>query len=136
MNPTPPSTPSIAELRTWLVECAQQLTDFERTLAEAEDSQSKRTHLLVGLSTSPDERRERLRALSVRLGLISELLAAQTQGVALVLPEQQLFDLMLRASLDRLAGVVAALRPPTATDEAIERHLAGLPIELPLRPGS
>ena|ERR1051326_8362340 len=118
---------SLAELRTWLLECASELTSFEASLSRA-DSPNKRTRLLVGSSTSVDERQERLRALSVRLGLISELLSAQRDGVALVDAETQLFELLLSASLDRLAAMRAALPDTTATSSPIVEP------ELPLEP--
>jgi hypothetical protein len=110
MNPTPPRTPSIAELRTWLLELSQQLTDFERTLAKAH-APTRRTRCLIGPAGSPSERAARLHALRVRLALISELLTAADHGAALVPPEQQLLELMIRSSIDRLASMKPA--PPS-----------------------
>lgn len=112
-NPTPPRTPSIAELRTLLLELSEQLTVFERTLAKAE-SPTRRTRCLIGPATSPSERAQRLHALNVRLALISEILMAADSGTALVSAEQQLLELMIRNSLDRLAGLTPAPPPPSS----------------------
>lgn len=108
MNPEPRPIHSLAELRTWLLDCAEQLTNFERTLA-APDSPSKRTRCILGSSTSPSERQERLHALSVRLALISDMLMSQVNGMPLMTAEQQLLDLMLRAQLDRLGVAIGDL---------------------------
>lgn len=80
--------PSIAELQTWLLDSAIELSNLERRISRR------------GLPESS-------RVLRVRLALISELLAAQRDGVALVSAEQQLLELMLSASLDRLRSATA-----------------------------
>lgn len=94
MNPSPPSMPSIAELQTWLLDCAIELSKLERQISRR------------GLPASSQ-------ALSVRLALISELLSAQRNGVALVAPEQQLLELMLSANMERLRATIAAMPPPS-----------------------
>ena len=100
--------PSIAELRTWLLDCATELTELERRL-----------------SRSSAEQTPLLRALSVRLALISQILTAQRAGVALESSEQQLFELMLRAQLDRLHQTVHAMRPPTEQEQQLSDYLEG-----------
>lgn len=86
--------PSIAELRTWLQTCERELQRLDMRL-----SRGRLPGSLLGLNT--------------RLALISEILAAQRDGVALVSAEQQLLDLMLSASLARVRAAIAAQAPPS-----------------------
>ncbi len=128
MNPTPPPTPSIAELRTSLLELSEQLTVLERMLARAE-SPTRRTRSMLGLQQSSAEREERLNALNVRLALISELVSAMEDGAALVTPEQQLLGLLLASHLNRVKALVRELPAEAPSAAAIEA--AQLPIDLP-----
>lgn len=131
MRPTPETTPSIAALRTWLHDCATELVSLERKLSVGA-STTRRSGWGQSSSDSSSETSTTLSTLSVRLALISELLAAQRAGAALEEPEQQLLELLLSHSLDRLAQMAPLAAPapdPPAT-------AAELPIELPLPPGS
>jgi len=137
MSPTPSSMPSIAELRTWLLDCATELADLERKLAKTTSSPAPLAEAPTGSgktastssSTSGSAPDDSLKALRLRLALISEIVSAQRDGAALVTAEQQLFELMLRAHMDRLAAAVARLKPesPCPVDLGQPR--------LPLEPG-
>ena len=94
---------SIAEVRTWLLDCATELFGLERRL-------DLRTRRATDSSKSSDELNGSLSRLKLRLGLISQLLSAERDGVALVSAEQQLFDLMLTAHMDRLRLAVDRLK--------------------------
>lgn len=119
MNPTPPSTPSTVALRTLLQDCEIELQRLDLRMSRGAP---------VGT----------LELLNVRLALIYELLQAQRDGVLLATPEQQLFDLLLAARIDRLIEWKAGLEARTAELEA--KLKAGPPLEpppteLPLPPG-
>ena len=109
-NPTPLVTPSPAELRIWLLDCGIKLSNFERIL-DAAESRSAAAPSWQSATGSKGSAPGTLEALSVRLALISALLTAQTDGVALVSAEQQLLGLLLRAALDRLRANLDRLAP-------------------------
>lgn len=94
-NPTHNSTTSIAELRISLQRCQFELLRLETRLSSGKP---------VGSCN----------ALSVRLALISEILAAQASGTALVPPEQQLLELMLANAIERLVAATTRAAPPTS----------------------
>lgn len=82
-SPSPRPTPSTVELRTWLLDCALELSSLERKLSRGVPAES-------------------LQPLSTRLALISEILAAQRSGLALESAEQQLLELLLTNAIARV----------------------------------
>jgi hypothetical protein len=96
MSLLPSSMPSTAELRTWLLDCATKLSRLERRLSPSAPS---------GASTT----------LSVRLALISEILASIESGAPLEPMEQQLLTRLLDRALLRLGAAIARMpdaQPP------------------------
>ncbi|HEY6141581.1 MAG TPA: hypothetical protein VI670_27800 [Thermoanaerobaculia bacterium] len=114
MSHAPNSTDSTVALRILLQDCENDLLLLETKLSRGKPVGS-------------------LESLSVRLRLISELLVTQRHGVALATAEQQLLDLLLDATIDRLnarrAALEAKLEPPASTDGTE-------PPQLPLEPGA